>query len=74
MMIVIIGMDFLGVLRSQASSAEALSIAFEAKIAVNEKLSGEQNRRIRDMEVQRQRLEKDLAGRTEKVNHSLLLL
>jgi hypothetical protein len=60
-------------LRSQASSAEALSLAFEAKIAVNDKLSGEQNRRIRDMEVQRQRLEKDLAGRTEKVSFDFSL-
>lgn len=59
--------ELAGILRSQASAAEALSLSFEAKIALNDKTASEQSRRIRDMEVQRQRLEKDLAGRTEKV-------
>jgi kinesin family protein 5 len=59
--------EIAGILRSQASASEALSLSFEAKIALNDNTAGEQGRRIRDMEVQRQRLEKDLAGRTEKL-------
>jgi myosin heavy subunit len=66
--------ELAGILRSQASASEALSLSFEAKIALNDKTANEQGRRIRDMEVQRQRLEKDLAGRTEKVRGSKFCL
>ncbi len=54
--------------RQQAAQSEGLSNNLELKLASNERCLMEQNRRTRDMELQRSRLEKDLVGRTERVS------
>lgn len=62
--------EFAIIVRDDADRRDAAILAAEARNVVFEKGSSDNTRRIRDMEVQRSRLEKDLAGRTEKVTIS----